>query len=248
MINTVIKILKKAGLNKVYRQIEGVIPDRLNSEFKSLTFTPLVIKEEILPKYEEACKFLAEKIGRDAIGDYFEFGVSHGSSLNCMHKVLTALKWDHVRIFGFDSFEGMPPNTENEDGGRWKEGDFASPLEATSAFLTRNGIDWKRTFLIKGWYSATLTQDLIKKYNITKASIIMIDCDIYSSAKESLNFCGPLIKDTAVVLFDDWVDDKEVGEYRAWSEFLTENPHFKSEEFGTYKPRGKLFVTTRQPV
>ena len=69
----------------------------------------------------------------------------------------------------------------------------------------------------------------------------MIDCDLYSSAKEALNFCGPLILDEAIIFFDDWAGpletslaDEQKGEKRAFDEFLQEHPQLKAVRFGTY--------------
>ena len=108
-----------------------------------------------------------------------------------MDRVLKELKLNDVRIFGFDSFEGMPESAAHEDGGEWKPGQFASPIEFTKKLLTDRGVDWSRTFLIKGWFNETLTPETVTKYSIAKASVIMIDCDIYSSSKAALNFLHP---------------------------------------------------------
>jgi hypothetical protein len=135
----------------------------------------------------------------------------------------------------------MPDISANEDNGQWKPGEFASSLDATKAFLTSKGVNWSRTFLTKGWFSDTLKPEFIEKHQIKKASLIMVDCDIYTSSVQTLEFCKPLIKDTAIVIFDDWVEEEGFGEYRAWGEFLQQNPQFKATEFGTYKPTGKLF-------
>ncbi len=228
--------------------VKGLLPASANKKIEKLTmdnvFIPLVSPDEIEPKYNKAWKYITEKIGHTQKGDYLEFGVSHGSSLSCMHRVLKELKLNDVRLFGFDSFEGMPESAANEDGGEWKPGQFASPIEFTTKLLTDRGVDWSRTFLIKGWFNETLTPETVRKHSITKASVIMIDCDIYSSSKTALNFCIPFIKDLAVVFFDDWKDDKDFGEYKAFEEFLKENPQFKSEPFGDYAPTGKIFVVT----
>ena len=70
----------------------------------------------------------------------------------------------------------------------------------------------------------------------------MIDCDIYISSKQALDFCRPLIKGSAVIFFDDWIEDKNVGECRALDEFLKKNPSFRAQEFDTYLPQGKIFL------
>ncbi|HEA65402.1 MAG TPA: hypothetical protein ENI07_01060 [Desulfobacterales bacterium] len=79
----------------------------------------------------------------------------------------------------------------------------------------------------------------------------MIDCDMYLSAKEALNFCVPLIQDRAIFFFDDWnvlrLADRNLGEKRAFDEFLAANPHLTAKEFSSYNgpkgiPHGKVFI------
>jgi O-methyltransferase len=238
-------VLRGMHLHKVYKRIERYFPDRLRTRLRSLigkhTFIPLVMTEELQPKDQMACDFLIEKIGKNQIGDYLEFGVSHGSSLSIMYNVLENSNLHQVRLFGFDSFEGLPAIAAKEANSRWKPGEFASPLDATKDFLTKKGVDWSRVFLTKGWFSDTLTPDFIVKHQIEKASLIMVDCDIYTSTVQVLNFCKSLIKDTAIIIFDDWIEEEGFGEYHSWKEFLQQNPHFEVTEFGTYEPTGKLF-------
>ena len=167
-----------------------------------------------------------------------------------MFQALTALKLNDVRIFGFDSFEGFPATAAFDIENELQPGECASSLSATSERLTENGIAWKRTFLIKGWFSDTLNDNLIQYYNIQKASIIMIDCDLYSSAKESLNFCCPLIKDTSIIFFGGWSEDKSIGERKAFEEFLRDNGHLKSKLLSRYKnhrvSKGRVFLVTNE--
>lgn len=245
------KILKFFRLNKVYRTLfRPLLPESWNDKIASVTinnaFIPLVIEDEITPLFKSAWERL-QKEG-SPLGDYLEFGVSYGTSLKCMHNVLSKLHLDNARLFGFDSFEGLPESAAYEDEGYWRPGEFASSLEQTKKHLTDKGVDWNRTFLVKGWFDKTLTLDTLSWYNITKASVIMIDCDIYSSSITALNFCAPLIRDHAIIFFDDWKDDITFGEYKAFSEFLAANPQFKSESIGQYKPMGKVFHVSRSDV
>lgn len=239
---TILKFLK---LNIIYRGlIKGLLPAALNNKIAQITLkntiVPLVLAEEIEPQYTAAWKYLLRSDSK--VGDYLEFGVSFGTSLKCMHNVMKQLNLQSARIFGFDSFEGLPESASIEDEGTWRPGQFASAIETTIKYLTEQGINWQKTFLLKGWFDATLTKETITKFKITKASVIMIDCDIYSSSKLALDFCIPLIKSEAVIFFDDWKEDKNFGECKAYTEFLEENPQFKSKEFGTYRPTGKIFV------
>ncbi|MBI4130146.1 class I SAM-dependent methyltransferase, partial [Candidatus Roizmanbacteria bacterium] len=191
-------------------------------------------------------------------GDYLEFGVFNGTSMLCMHRALKKLGISSVRMFGFDSFEGLPTITHSGDTVlHWHSGQFKSTLPDTKRNLDQGGVDWKKVFLIKGWYDKTLNNTLIQKHHIANASIIMIDCDLYSSTKTALNFCRPLINKEAIILFDDWdsgenLAEKNVGEKKAFDEFLHDNPHFSAEEFGSYyhtelegTPESKIFLVKR---
>lgn len=248
----IVRSLLKSRIVSLAKPFKRFLPSRLKNWAKVHRVNELVSVEDLKPQYQKACQYLIDTQGKESIGDYLEFGVSHGTSISCMHKVFTEFNLNKVRLFGFDSFEGMPKISNSEDGGQWYPGQFRSELEETTYFLTKKGIDWKRTFLIKGWFSDTLTDDFKKKHNITKASIIMIDCDIYSSSKEALNFCLPMIRDKSILVFDDWnsgdLAEKNMGEKRAFDEFMKENPQLVAEEFGSYnykgKPNGKLFVVT----
>ena len=242
----VLIFLKRINVNGLYRKIEKILPSGMRSAVRGMInkqlFTPNVNEVTLRPSYVKALKFLSEKIGGENLGDYLEFGVSHGTSLATMHTELKKLGLNKVRIFGFDSFEGMPAGTGDEKGSIWTPGQFRSAIEETREFLNLHSVDWNRTFLIKGWFNETCTPALVEKHNIRKASVIMIDCDIYISSKIALDFCRPLIKGEAIILFDDWIEDKNVGECRAFDEFLKENPSLRAQEFDAYTPFGKVFL------
>ena len=142
--------------------------------------------------------------GAGELGDYLEFGVFNGRSMACMHRVLRDLDLPHVRLLGFDSFEGLPESAREDDGGAWQPGWFRSDIEITRELLTDVGVDWSRTHLIKGWFSDTCTPATAAQYGVRKASLIMVDCDTYRSTCEALQFVDPLIGDAAVLFFDDW--------------------------------------------
>jgi O-methyltransferase len=183
------------------------------------------------------------------LGSYLEFGVYNGTSLLCMYRELAALGVDDVRLFGFDSFQGLPSSAAIEDEGRWQPGRCYSPLEFTTAVLETEGVDWTRVTLVPGWFSDTLTAATRATLGVSKASVIMIDCDLYSSAKQALDFCAPLIRDEALILFDEYhprgLAGKYAGERRAFDEFLREWPCFSAEPFGQYARRAETFIVTR---
>lgn len=205
-------------------------------------------ERQLRPHLRKALHFLEKKVGKENIGDYFEFGVSRGSSLLLIYEELCRAGFSHVRLFGFDSFEGLPPDVE----GVWNAGDFATEYGVVVKRLDENKVDWSRISLIKGFYSDSLTKTLAESQKMKKASVIMIDCDMYSSTKEALDFCEPLIQDDAVIIFDDWnpLAKQNKGEKRAFDEFLARNAQFTAKERGNYHYNpgdfhGKVFHVSR---
>lgn len=258
MIKQSIKRAITSDFLKPYRElIPKGVKKKVVRWLRQDKYKALVSVDELQPQFEKAWTFLSDQLGPDKCGDYLEFGVSHGTSMNCMYHTLQNKGLHKVRLFGFDSFEGMPEEAETQDEGTWRAGQFSSSIENTSKFLTKNGIDWQKTFLTKGWFADTLTEDFKEKHQLKKASVIMIDCDIYSASLEALEFSASLIKDVSIIVFDDWnsgnLADKNLGEKKAFEEFLTKHPQFVAEEFSSYsykdKPNGKLFkITNRNAV
>ena len=177
-------------------------------------------------------------------GDYLEFGVSRGHSFAAIHDITNDRNLKRVRLIGFDSFEGLPPEAAQEG---WKPGEFYSALSATRKFLTSRGIDWGRCFLVKGWFKNTLNDKTIRKFNIERASLIMIDCDIYSASRDALWFCAPLIGDHAVIFFDDWgwgPKENRIGQIEAFRAFLEQFQNFKAEPLAAYHEYARVFLIT----
>lgn len=222
---------------------------RLNAMLRSGNAASLVPEEDLRDAYRRVLGELIERHGEEALGDYLEFGVYAGSSLACMDGVLKELGLTGVRLFGFGSFEGLPAEASHDDGGHWRPRMYRSDLGATRSYLDRRGVDWGRVKLVKGWFDEVLTPDLVARHGIERASVIMVDCDIYSSAKVALRFCAPLIEDDAVVFFDDWtaLAERDLGEKRAFDEFLAEHPHLRATEIESYGGESKAFLVSRLP-
>jgi O-methyltransferase len=225
------------GLQRLVGKIKG--------QLAPLTPHRLLPQEELYRFYRDNLQRLVAKHGAASMGDYLEFGVYTGTSLTAMYRALQALGLDHVRLFGFDSFEGLPPDEEGYwgPGGRFKSG-----LEFTQQVLAREGIPSDRVTLVKGFYSDSLTPALKAQYQIRKASVIMVDCDLYRSTQEALAFAMPLVGDEAFVVFDDWfpLAHENKGEKRAFEEFLQRHPHYQPVAHeGTYASDSQSFWVTR---
>jgi hypothetical protein len=123
----------------------------------------LVDVKELRGRLREGLALLSRN-GKGPIGDYLEFGVFQGTSMICMWEALKEMDLSQVRLFGFDSFEGLPDIASTDDGGHWKPGEFAAPYDLTKERLAEKGIPEYRAVLIKGWFSDTLN-------NETKSSV-----------------------------------------------------------------------------
>lgn len=261
--NPLLRLWRTPGLNRFFnaalphvptaarRWIEGMRERARRAEMaaKVRGRSRLVPEREFRALLARGLQTLIERVGRDGLGDYLEFGVYNGTSITCMFREVTAFGLDRMRLFGFDSFQGLPPYAAEEDEGRWRPGSCYSSLAFTRAVLEAEGVSSNRVTLVPGWFSETLNDQTVERHGLRKASVIMIDCDLYSSSKEALTFCAPLIRDHALVLFDEWrprgLDGKHAGERRAFEEFLRERPEFTVEPFGSYIRRAEAFLLSR---
>jgi O-methyltransferase len=191
---------------------------------------------------------LVEKVGREGIGDYMEFGVHSCTTLLCMYRELEAMRLSHVKLYGFDSFEGLPVSHEPDDVGTWKPGAFRSEYEFALQILKDERVDTARVILTRGFFCDTLTPEFTARTGLSKTSVIMVDCDQYIGARDALAYCGPFIKDHALVLFDDWHTEnlaaRNLGEKRAFDEFLASG-EFTVAPMESYTGNAAVFLVSR---
>lgn len=197
-------------------------------------------REELAHQLQKAFERVRAEAGDEPPGDYLEFGVYQGNSMICAHAALSATGLDSARLFGFDSFEGLPATTEDSD--IWSPGQFRSDYEFTVERLREAGVDLDRTRLVRGFYEDSLTPELCERENLRRASVIMLDCDLYTSTVEALAFCRPLIRGFACLFFDDWLStDESRGQQRALREFRETYPELEFEDAGRYHRKSKIF-------
>ena len=138
---------------------------------------------------------------------WLEFGVFSGKTINYISK------FTNEKVYGFDSFEGLPE--------KWRDG-FDKGWFSTNGNLpmVNNNVE-----LIKGWFHETLLS-FIQEQN-KKVSFIHMDADLYSSTKYIFEVLKDYIDDDCVIVFDELVNypgfDGDTGELKAFYEFITEN-------------------------
>jgi hypothetical protein len=190
-------------------------------------------------------------------GDYLEFGSYSGTSFCYAYqtfqhtrKCVTAELGDEdkrafenakPRFFTFDSFEGLPEAAKVDAHPympkHWKNATFSMGVGDFERILAKHGVDNADVHIVKGWYRDTLTDETKARYRLQKAAMVHIDCDYYESALAVLDFITDLVEDGTVVVFDDYNcfrGSPDLGERRAFSEWLAKNPHITATELARH--------------
>jgi O-methyltransferase len=242
---SVLRVADRVGVLQPLRRTKYRVRDRLLAS-GLISWTPLVPEEAFYACVHGVIGRLKSEIGDVAFGDYLEFGVSRGTSVALVFKALQEHRMKDVRLIGFDSFKGLPEQADEEG---WRAGEYRSTEKVTRQYLASRDVDMGRVVLVNGWFSDTLNDETRKRYSIGQARLIMIDCDIYSSSKEALEFCLPHIADTAAIIFDDWgwTERKgQAGQKEAFAELLESHPMFNTESLPSYLPEARVFLVTRR--
>lgn len=179
-------------------------------------------------------------------GDYFEFGVFEGNNL------CRALYYSHsadlpnMQFHAFDSFEGLPEFNEEDKGfNPFKPKEYAASKNVFLENLKQNDFEMNRLTIHEGWYNESLPKIKANKEIKNKVAVAWIDCDLFSSTKQALDFLTDYLADGAIVLFDDWFCFKaypHLGEEGAFNEWLKENPTIKAVPFRQFGWHGMSFI------
>lgn len=240
-----LRVADHVGLLKPLRRVKYRVRDKLLAH-GLISWAPLVPEEAFYTCVHDVIARIKPKVGNASFGDYLEFGVSRGTSMAIVYKALQDHGLKDVRLIGFDSFEGLPEEA-NEEG--WRAGQYSSTQKTTRQYLASRAVDLERVALVKGWFSDTLNGETRKRYSIGRARLIMIDCDIYSSSKQALEFCLSHIADTAAIFLDDWgwMERKgQLGQKEAFEELLELHPTLGVESLPAYRPEARVFLVTRR--
>ena len=103
--------------------------------------------------------------------------------------------------------------------------------------------------LIEGFYNESLYEEsTIEILGDTKAALVHIDCDLYSSAIPCLDFIAPRLVDGAILMFDDWFcyrgrEDK--GVRRAFNEW-SNKVEYSFTEYSKYSWSGIMFICSKK--
>lgn len=133
-----------------------------------------------------------------------EFGVAAGKSINFI-----AQKLPERKIFGFDSFEGLPET--------WRDSHPAGQFKVKNMPRVAPNVT-----LIKGWFDETLPTFL--NQHTDPIALLHIDCDLYSSTKTVFSLAKSRLQPGSIIVFDEFFNYPgwKNGEYRAFYEMIEE--------------------------
>ncbi len=181
-------------------------------------------------------------------GDYLEFGCFGGLTFGLAYKHKRIEELD-MRLFGFDSFRGLPKPKGGDIHDQWKEGDFAISMKNFSEKLNQQGANEKEYTLVPGFYEESLKKNPPNSIGLVAASLVYIDCDLYESTVLALNYILPILQTGTIIAFDDFYcfnGDPEKGGQRALSEFLQRNKEIEMVDYLNFGWHGKSFIAKKR--
>ncbi|OAM89519.1 TylF/MycF family methyltransferase [Termitidicoccus mucosus] len=140
-------------------------------------------------------------------GDFIEAGIWKGGVVALMAGILKITGTTRRKVFGVDSFEGIPPakpdiypadaahvGCENLDILK------KNSLEEVTVYLDQLGLSFPYTQLIKGWFS-----DILPGLAAThQFALVRIDGDTYESTFQALEALGPAVSRGGYIIIDDY--------------------------------------------
>lgn len=121
-------------------------------------------------------------------GLWLEFGVSIGTSTATLAECASAAD---ARLYGFDSFEGLPEEWVVSDDETWMKGAFTGRPSEVPANVE----------LIDGWFEETLPGFV--ETHPDRVAFAHIDCDLYSSTSTVFSAIRDRLTVGTVLVFDE---------------------------------------------
>lgn len=161
----------------------------------------------------------------------YQFGVCTGSTLKRALNIIYDMKKPVKKVYGFDSWLGLPNTIDKEWFAHdWYPGSFSALREYKVNSVEelmpklKEYIGYDVEF-VSGWFIDTLNDENYEKFEMSQASYIDIDVDIHSSTKQVLDFCvqHKIIDVGTIIRYDDWLSGQGlVGNRKAHIEMLQE--------------------------
>jgi len=155
--------------------------------------------------------WLVDYIKANKVDTFVEVGVAKGGVL-----ALVAKANPNIKVIGLDSWEAMPPITEEDDQGhKIYEGQAWSTIYDVYATFESVGAPVDNLELIKGFCEETIPQNICWLNNI---DILRLDVDWYKSTKFCLETLYNNVNPEGLIIVDDY--NWNIGCKKAVDEFF----------------------------
>jgi len=202
LVKNVINLLaygKPADFNMLYRQRQMQGREDMHSESCMVMDFPYA-KRNIFYTY------LYNRVLCKAPIDYLEFGVAGGSSFRSW---LELSKHETSRFYGFDSFEGLP-----ED---WQEDSLKGSFSTNGVIPTVN--DARASFVV-GLFQQTVDA-FSREFTPRNRLVLHMDADLYSATLYVLMNMNRHSQPGTGILFDEFSARGFTDEYAAMEDYCT---------------------------
>jgi hypothetical protein len=159
----------------------------------------------------ELLSFLLEKSVSEKIkGDIIECGVYRGGSLIVLGKKLKKLESDKI-LYGLDTFEGHPYTDKDTPHIKGNLGDTSY----NDVYEIIKKLQLENVKLLKGRFIDTFPSLKNKRFCFAH-----VDCNLYQSSRECLEFLLPRMTKKGIIFFEDYNSSKFPGANKAVEEFI----------------------------
>lgn len=166
---------------------------------------------------ENTKHFTQTVLDNNVPGAFVECGVAAGAQLGAMQDVIQSRRW----IYGFDSFEGIPIASNDDDVQPGVGENPRIPYSNVNELLKSSGITvhdkqsvrnnlniWSSNtdniVLVPGWFQNTLKDYVNVFQRLNGIALLRLDGDLYESTKVCLHHLFPLLNDGGILIVDDW--------------------------------------------
>lgn len=137
-------------------------------------------------------------------GDCIEFGIFTGSSFKHTIRTENKLNMNNATMFyGLDSFEGFPENNHPYFQDKNFETDYSKVKKIEKKFKDK-------AIIIKGYFKDSLEKNN-SLLNLKRIKFALIDCDLYISAIEPIDYLIPRLVNGAYLMIDDFTNIDSEG-------------------------------------
>ncbi len=166
---------------------------------------------------EVVLRELGAVLQKGVVGDVVELGCYIGTTSVFLAQ---RLKGTDCNLYLYDSFEGLPPKTyqdESPAGLQFKTGELLATKKQLIKNLKQANVPMPA--IKKGWFSDLTTDDMP-----AKISFAFLDGDYYHSVRDSLMLIWNQLAPHATIVVDDYANEALPGAAQAVDEWLARHP------------------------